>query len=142
MFAAPDWLEGFALDLAIIVGIVTGLSALVAKTRLGKVTAWVWTRLVTQPVGAWLEALMERVFDRLIQPFSDRSNNQHVEMADRFDANEKRLASVQATVSYLAERSASHDDQLASINGGLEQLSATIAANNDKLTIPTTRSPK
>lgn len=142
MLAAPNWVEGLAVNLGIIAGIVAGLALILSKTRLGFAGAWVWRRLVTQPVSAWLEALMARVFERLIQPFSDRSNSQHIDMADRFDSNEQRLANVQATVSYLAERSASHDDQLANINEGLAELSATLAANNDKLTIPTTRSPK
>lgn len=145
MFAAPDWVEGFAIDLGIIAAIVGGLSLILAKTRIGSVIGWVWKRLVTQPVGAWLEALMERVFNRLIQPFSDRSNNQHVEMADRFGKVEERISKVQASVTYLAERSSSHDDQLAElprITEGLRKLEETIAASNDKLTIPTTRSPK
>lgn len=145
MYAAADWIEQFAADIAIAAAIITGISLILAKTRLGKVTAWVWKRLVTQPVGTWLEALIERVFNRLIQPFSDRSNNQHVEMADRFDLVEGRIASVQANVDYLAKRSVTHDTQLAElprITEALGKLEETIAASNDKLTIPHTRSPK
>ena len=143
--AASDWVERFASDIAIVAAVITGLSLILVKTRLGKVVAWVWKRLVTQPVGTWLEALIERVFNRLIQPFSDRSNNQHIDMAERFDLVEGRIASVQANVDYLAKRSVTHDTQLAElprITEALGKLEETIAASNDKLTIPHTRSPK
>jgi len=145
VIAASDWVERFASDIAIVAAVITGLSLILAKTRLGKVVAWVWKRLVTQPVGTWLEALIERVFNRLIQPFSDRSNNQHIDMADRFDLVEGRIASVQANVDYLAKRSVAHDIRLAElprITEALGKLEETIAASNDKLTIPTSRSPK
>lgn len=145
MIAASDWVERFASDIAIVAAVITGLSLILVKTRLGKVVAWVWKRLVTQPVGTWLEALIERVFNRLIQPFSDRSNNQHIDMAGRFDLVEGRIASVQANVDYLAKRSVTHDIQLAElprITEALGKLEETIAASNDKLTIPHTRSPK
>lgn len=92
--------------------IVVALGALFTKTGLRRIVSWVWRKSVTEPISKWLEALMERVFNRLIEPFKSSNEKQHDSVQQRLAAVEEQMAGVVVNTRYLAMRSEDHDKQL------------------------------
>lgn len=127
----PPVVEGAAVDLGVIAGIVVSLGIL-ARSRPGKAVLGLgrrtWRRAFGQPFTTWATNLVSGAVRPEIQALSARNDDQHAANLERLEAIESRVAVVEANTTIHADRLDRGGERMDEIVGSLKQLQTDVAA--------------